>query len=1558
MALKGLSFNIDVDPKDRKAVTELISSNGGTVTYIAGASVNYLVASEDIIAKNGFKIQSAKKYGTQIVTVSFLHEKINDYVPPLVSEYSQENVATLVVYKPSNSSSSGPFISGIFPKEGKIGSIFKISVVGDNFKPTLDLRVKIGSLISQEIEYHCSSVILVTVRAYNIEPGEVTISASNNGNDFGNTHPFTLLEGDNTGVQAWHLKELQALRNRIFQLQSDLLDIQKTEYQLSVQFQDAIQQSHMPARLPVPVAQQPQLPQPSKPLAIQFKAEQKDVITAKDRLRRKTAAPALTSNKPVHDSLADDANREARIFISSPFKDMNEERDIVVKRIIPKLRKLCSERDIVLTCVDLRWGVTEAQTQGAATLLMCLREIEKSNIFIGLYGERYGWCLTENGYRKPTSQDELLLRTFTLAGKEFPWVNQYKDRSVTEIEMRMILDKNAKEQKAAIFYLRDPYYIESIPADKRQDFLSEGVYEKGKLDELKGAINKSPYHNSVYNRPTHLAELLFEDLSALINSKYPQGSELSPFKRERFLHNTYGRSLTRVYLPTEKLLMDLDLFASSNSLTPVVVWGEAGMGKSALLANWAKRYREHHPEVVVIEHYIGCTATSSNYLSILRRFMDELQEHLSDKTEDIPTNSSELERVFALWLEKTIGRNKVGKVVLLIDGLDNLDDSANAHTLLWLPRQFASSIRVVLSASPSRPLDMLRKRNYEMLEIRPIDEGERTSFIRQYLNVSSKKLSEGQEFRIAKTPQTGNPRYLKVLLEDINMWGQYEALDKRIDNDLKASDSSQLYEIVLERLEKDYDKDNKHIVKNFMSFLWASRRGLFLDAELGRLLEEEGLEFNNWQALYLGVEDLLLSSGGLINFANRDIRKAVEQRYLLNQDVKYKFHSRLATFFKKHIEGARERKVEELPHQLYSCEDWEQLKNTVTDLSMFYKLYTSHRKFDLLKYWRGLETIYDPVDSYIKTLERGDTLPGDVLQGDLYFQVGRFLVNIAKYEGASKVFLKARNVYNVGSQNIMVAKTDYYLARLMVSMAKYREAEDLFTKCMNLYIRESGEDDLAVAGTLTRLGGIYLDINQFEKAEQSFQKALHIRKSKLGTAHWKVAKTLTMMVNFYERTKKLDLAVECGNQALKIGEDEFGPDAINLTPTLVAIGRVYMLQQKFDEAKQIFKRALTIAEEKVGKDHPITAEIVYELGCFFFIKPEDLQARVNTAVVERFKQKDFWAKRDYSRVTLINKKEEKEEKSKGWSLDKAEKMFNRALTIIENTVGTDHPDYARILNRLGSLYIERVQFLKAEEYLLKALEIRILKFGHLHSRVAQTYKHLFTLYNLQEKLEQSRDCGQKALEVLRYIHGEQSVEVATIYERLGDQCSSAGLRDEAKQFFFKARDIRISLLGEDHKDTQAVINLINGLVAPPPPPPPPPMVIAVEDLYNQANVEITTEMKAQKGRGDLLEAIKNFGKMREQLHSAETVAKKQKKAANLEEKKGWWKQNYKAGFDASKITAGMLQNAKKSIMGDDDDMFTEAPRKPAAKPAIQQSKSRVPPPPSSRIPPPPPPMRK
>ncbi|MBI5222841.1 hypothetical protein HY990_00300, partial [Candidatus Micrarchaeota archaeon] len=45
----------------------------------------------------------------------------------------------------------------------------------------------------------------------------------------------------------------------------------------------------------------------------------------------------------------------------STFRDMHDEREELVKRIFPELRKRCRERFVELTDVDLRWGISDEQ---------------------------------------------------------------------------------------------------------------------------------------------------------------------------------------------------------------------------------------------------------------------------------------------------------------------------------------------------------------------------------------------------------------------------------------------------------------------------------------------------------------------------------------------------------------------------------------------------------------------------------------------------------------------------------------------------------------------------------------------------------------------------------------------------------------------------------------------------------------------------------------------------------------------------------------------------------------------------------------------------------------------------------------------------------------------------------------------------------------------------------------------------------------------------------------------------------------------------------------------
>ena len=91
----------------------------------------------------------------------------------------------------------------------------------------------------------------------------------------------------------------------------------------------------------------------------------------------------------------DTKDRQIRIFISSTFKDMNEERDYLIKKVFPRLQAEAAKRDVIVVPVDLRWGVTEEESKTGKVIQICLQEIENSHpFFIGLIGGRYGWCPT------------------------------------------------------------------------------------------------------------------------------------------------------------------------------------------------------------------------------------------------------------------------------------------------------------------------------------------------------------------------------------------------------------------------------------------------------------------------------------------------------------------------------------------------------------------------------------------------------------------------------------------------------------------------------------------------------------------------------------------------------------------------------------------------------------------------------------------------------------------------------------------------------------------------------------------------------------------------------------------------------------------------------------------------------------------------------------------------------------------------------------------------------------------------------------------------------------
>ncbi len=86
-----------------------------------------------------------------------------------------------------------------------------------------------------------------------------------------------------------------------------------------------------------------------------------------------------------------------RVFVSSTFTDMQEERNALQKKVFPALKSICNEQGYQFQAIDLRWGIGEEAGLDQRTMRICLDELQRCQRtsprpnFILLMGERYGW---------------------------------------------------------------------------------------------------------------------------------------------------------------------------------------------------------------------------------------------------------------------------------------------------------------------------------------------------------------------------------------------------------------------------------------------------------------------------------------------------------------------------------------------------------------------------------------------------------------------------------------------------------------------------------------------------------------------------------------------------------------------------------------------------------------------------------------------------------------------------------------------------------------------------------------------------------------------------------------------------------------------------------------------------------------------------------------------------------------------------------------------------------------------------------------------------------------
>jgi hypothetical protein len=96
-----------------------------------------------------------------------------------------------------------------------------------------------------------------------------------------------------------------------------------------------------------------------------------------------------------------------RLFVSSTFSDFYREREILDAEVFPQIRDYCSIRGYEFLPVDLRWGISEAESRSQQTLRICLNEVTRCvqtslrPYFLVLTGDRYGWQPLPSAVSRP-----------------------------------------------------------------------------------------------------------------------------------------------------------------------------------------------------------------------------------------------------------------------------------------------------------------------------------------------------------------------------------------------------------------------------------------------------------------------------------------------------------------------------------------------------------------------------------------------------------------------------------------------------------------------------------------------------------------------------------------------------------------------------------------------------------------------------------------------------------------------------------------------------------------------------------------------------------------------------------------------------------------------------------------------------------------------------------------------------------------------------------------------------------------------------------------------------
>jgi len=861
-------------------------------------------------------------------------------------------------------------------------------------------------------------------------------------------------------------------------------------------------------------------------------------------------------------------NRTFRLFISSTFNDLKEERNTLQNEVFPEIKQFCKSYGYSFEPIDLRWGVSSEAGLDHKAMEICINEVEKvfnypKPNFLIMLGNRYGWIPV------PTEIEDVYFEKLLLVvdiDEKILFHKWYKkdENSIPSKYILQPIDAVLGEGNEAIWFEEDEKNLISIIIQHKHLFpkslhigtsateqeVLKGVLESAqKIDTkddsvlcmVRNIVNTKEITDSTYlqDNPSKL-EKLKQRLKACtqpfveykeLDTKLMQKEEslkpdkdyledyaievknflkkkiLSEINRlskdsedlEESIHRKFAQERAKVFVGRSEILEKVHQYVSScvtdsnDTQSPLVIYGESGVGKSAFMAKVVSSLSENYYEdIELVYRFVGISEVSSQPKLFLDNLIVEISQRLKKTARKSSKDYSEsVNRFIKVLNDYSSGSSK--ELVIVIDALDQFETKTS---LEWIEAELPKNIKIIVSTLPAEYgeyFDILKTKvdDKHLHKLEKLDITDARLIVDSWLKVNNKKLTSGQlEHILNMFSDNGLPLYLKIIFDQALSWKSYGDDYKKVnDTTLIGAIRSYFDSLILEQ------HHPKVLLNHTIGYISASKNGLS-ENEIVEVLSSDHIVMQDisnpyhklpssvgtdklpsavWSRIYY---DLLkyftfveFDGVSLLSFYHRKIKECARDfYYLINKEF---YHTNLLEYFWNQPTNFLEtgkvnlRKISELPYHCIQSNSYYKFLDLYSVVFIELKVDNDQKEY-------MLEDIFQMGVKLLNNSELNSTIKNEFIEA-ISFSLFTFLVSKIKDTRSDII-----NVEDIHAKFMFQSDTQFYnkfLANVMDdSKVSDRFFEDDVAKMYSISFKARKANLLRRDAKLTEAMSIYNEI--------------------------------------------------------------------------------------------------------------------------------------------------------------------------------------------------------------------------------------------------------------------------------------------------------------------------------------------------------------------------------------------------------------------------------------------------------------------------------------------------